>query len=111
VVWIKYKKEIHLAGRMFDIKSIQLEDGHYTFTGLYDDEETTLKKNLAGAMNPENKKTSHRLIDFFQRLQVIVTDTEPENFFACIFKSKTRVYQIHISENPFKRIPTPPPQC
>ncbi len=53
VVWMD-KHEIWVNNKMFDISSRSLENGTYTFTGLYDEDETKLvekEKNAAGENN------------------------------------------------------------
>jgi hypothetical protein len=42
VKWVDDDHEIMVDGYMFDIRTSKLENGVYTFTGLYDHEETAL---------------------------------------------------------------------
>jgi len=58
VIW-KDKHEIWVNEQMFDISSKKLENGVYTFTGLYDRDETLLvkqEKESSGKNALENKK-------------------------------------------------------
>ncbi|HEY0678810.1 MAG TPA: hypothetical protein VGD17_11025 [Chitinophagaceae bacterium] len=40
--WFKKNKEILVAGKMFDVKSITIRNNEYVVTGLYDEQETEL---------------------------------------------------------------------
>jgi hypothetical protein len=46
VHWIMNGKEIWINGRMFDIRSSHFQNGEYVFSGLYDEDETVLLKQL-----------------------------------------------------------------
>lgn len=65
--WVKPGKEIWLNNRMFDIKSSSNENGIYTFTGLYDDDETRLVKQLQ-INQQENSAGNKVLAQLFQLL-------------------------------------------
>lgn len=107
VIWVK-KHEIRIEGRMFDIKTKKLVDGYYTFTGLYDDEETMLEeqqKKTTGQHNEENKLLSH----FLKCLPHFFT--EPIDY-SYNTDTPSCIYYFLI-KNPvtlFQEIPTPPPQ-
>lgn len=45
--WVKKDKEILVAGRMFDVKSIKLAEGKYAVTGLYDDQEKSIRQIIS----------------------------------------------------------------
>ena len=63
IVWYNPGYEIIIEGKMFDIKSIHLEDGIYTISGLFDEDETELN-NLEedyASQEGNTKKTSHQI--------------------------------------------------
>lgn len=66
VVWMD-KHEIWVNNSMFDIHTKKLESGIYTFTGLYDKDETMLvemERNAAG----KNKEQNRLLVRLFKSL-------------------------------------------
>ncbi len=94
---------------MFDIHTKKLENGIYTFTGLYDDDETILvekERNAAGKNNEQNKL----LVQLFKCLPTFCNQhSETQNLL-----SKHDCYSPLISPIPisqFRKILTPPPQC
>lgn len=56
-VWLKKGKEILVNGKMFDVKSHQINGGKITFTGLYDDKEKELAATVKNAFT--TKKDSN----------------------------------------------------
>jgi hypothetical protein len=56
-VWLKKGKEILVNGKMFDVKSHQVNGTKITFTGLYDDKEKELAATVKNAFN--TKKDSN----------------------------------------------------
>jgi hypothetical protein len=107
VTWIK-KHEIRVNNRMFDIKTKKLENGVYTFTGLYDDEETKLteqEKNAAGKNNEQNKL----LAQFLKHLSLFFH--YPDDNFTLSIQDNN--FSFFIAKSPvflFREILTPPPQ-
>lgn len=69
VIWMD-DHEIWLNENMFDISSLKLENGLYTFTGLYDEEETILVKqrNQHSQKGREENKTLSLLFLCFQQV-------------------------------------------
>jgi hypothetical protein len=107
VVWID-KHEISINGQMFDIDSKKLENGIYTFTGLYDDDETELIKQQQGTTE-KDKQQNKLLAQFFKNLPVFC------NQYDLSFNPSLKSYSYMVlgSQNivePFQKIPTPPPQ-
>ncbi|MBP7316102.1 MAG: hypothetical protein KA968_12865, partial [Chitinophagaceae bacterium] len=63
VVWMD-KHEIWVNNSMFDIATKKLENGIYTFTGLYDEDETSLvekEKESSEKNNEQDKRLSQLL--------------------------------------------------
>lgn len=40
------KREIRTQGKMFDVKTCSVQNGHYIFTGIFDEKETAIKDIL-----------------------------------------------------------------
>ncbi len=108
VIWMD-KHEIWVNNSMFDIHTKKLEQGIYTFTGLYDEEETELvewERNAAA----KNKEQNKQLAQFLKSLPVFYTQPYEEpcptlqpDFFIS-FPSGIPLKQ-------FREIPTPPPRA
>jgi hypothetical protein len=108
VVWMD-KHEIWVNDRMFDIHSRSLVDGVYHFTGLYDEDETRLVKELqktTGKSNEDNRL----LTQFFKCLPNIFID----NHWHLSYPEKELLtmqgYIAAFADEPFRIIITPPPQ-
>lgn len=92
--WIKAEKEIWLNNRMFDIKSFCHKNGQYLVTGLYDDVETLLVKQVQKNQQQENNSSNKLLLRLLQLFPVsyeiptdeflaflVITRQFPENNF------------------------------
>lgn len=107
VTWMD-KHEIWVNNSMFDIHTKKLEHGIYTFTGLYDEDETILveqEKNAAGKNNEQSKllaKLFKCLPGFCNEHTEISTPLSGHNSFNSL------ISPLPISQ--FRKIPTPPPQ-
>jgi hypothetical protein len=108
VVWMD-KHEIWVNEHMFDIHSKKLENGIYTFTGLYDEEETLLVKkerNVTEKNEEENKILTlvfKCLQDFFYDHSNEIYDiSDPRHSYVSLISSRLI--------SPFMEIFTPPPQ-
>ena len=72
VVWMD-DHEIWVNEHMFDIHTKKLENGIYTFTGLYDEEETNLVKKHKDTTEKNNEE-NQLLSSLFQLLQSAFID-------------------------------------
>jgi hypothetical protein len=107
VIWMD-KHEIWVNQSMFDIRSKKLENGVYTFTGMYDREETLLvlqEKKAAGQTNEDNKLLSQ----FFKSLPEFCVAHE-ETFDPAALNDPYKNYLTFAPADPFREIITPPPQ-
>ena len=111
VYWIKNKKEILVDGKMFDIKSFSLKNDQYEFTGLFDDEETALVKQLENNTRQNNQSGNRLLAQFFQWLSSVYSDKHSD--FSITTAMVTLPYHPILSyiSSPFKTILTPPPRA
>lgn len=107
VTWMD-KHEIWVNNSMFDIHTKKIEHGIYTFTGLYDDDETELvekERNAAGKNNEQNKL----LAQLFKCLPAFCNQ-QSETYFLL---PEHNTYSSLVSATPinqFREILTPPPQ-
>lgn len=108
--WAKEGKEIWVQGKMFDIKSITHQNGMTTFQGLYDDDETNLKKNFNTGWKKKMAEENMLLGLFFQCQQGIYFNSVTDILFL-----PGRLQYVVLLNSPkllsqFKPILTPPPQ-
>ncbi|MBL0304944.1 MAG: hypothetical protein IPQ25_02605 [Chitinophagaceae bacterium] len=107
VIWMD-KHEIWVNNSMFDIHTKNLDTGIYTFTGLYDEEETMLVEKERTAAGENNDQTK-LLAQLFKCLPVFCnqdTDIVDLNF-------QYNSYNQIVHPNPiyqFREILTPPPK-
>ena len=107
VIWMD-KHEIWVYNSMFDIQTKKLENGIYTFTGLYDEEETILverERKETGKADEKNKL----LARLFKSLPVFCDQQHESDHLL----SKHDNYWSWLSSratNPFREIVIPPPR-
>jgi hypothetical protein len=110
VQWVKQGKEIWVQDKMFDIKSFREKNGQVTFTGLFDEEETALNKQVEKDFNQKNESGNRLLTHLFQWLQAVypcgINDpvTAPVNK-----KQELTFYTFHIP-SVYTKILVPPPR-
>ncbi len=108
VVWMD-KHEIWINEQMFDIASVQIRDGIYTFTGMYDSEETEVVKKQ---MQPtQTGKEQQQLLGHILKL-ILAPCIHPE-----VFQGNTNISVPVLSPHwtaslmrTLKEIATPPPR-
>lgn len=111
VMWVKYKKEIRVDGKMFDVKSFSVENDQYHFTGLFDEEETSLNNYLEKNTEQRNERSNRILASLLQLLQSVypgdsndpIMQEENSPDYCCLVLSNM--------PSPIKNILTPPPQA
>jgi hypothetical protein len=108
VVWMD-NHEIWVNEHMFDIHIKKLENGVYTFTGLYDEQETNLVKKHKDTTEKNNEE-NQVLSSLFQLLEsAFIEDEANSPITALIVTEYSPLILLHIS-TPSKNILTPPPQ-
>lgn len=108
VIWMD-KHEIWINERMFDIHSSNLENEIYTFTGLYDEDETRLMKQR-DETNEKNNEENKLLSQLLKWLQSTYRNNEDEAF---IFPHYSKKFNSFITSSLiylFGKVPTPPPR-
>ena len=108
VVWMD-DHEIWVNEHMFDIHTKKLENGNYTFTGLYDEEETNLVKKHKDTTE-KNSEENQLLSSLFQLLQTSFIEDETNSPVTGITINKYSLFTLQHISVPVKNILTPPPQ-
>lgn len=109
VKWLDEGKEISVNGRMFDIRSMYRHDHHVTFTGLFDDEETSLLKNIQHQEQKEKSQGTKLLAKLFQLSSTLTTAVHEE--IVCPVVTTGRYNNFIPSLNSvYSKVITPPPQ-
>ena len=109
VVWMD-GHEIWVNEHMFDIHTKKLENGIYTFTGLYDEEETNLVKKHKDTTE-KNSEESQLLSSLFQLLQSSFIENEANSLIPDLIIAEYRPLILHNISSPYINILTPPPQA
>jgi hypothetical protein len=107
VIWMD-KYEIWVNNSMFDIRTRELENGIYTFTGLYDAAETLLVKQERNAAG-ETQEEDTLLSQLFKSLPEFCG----QHKYCFDLLSRRDLYNPYITTPPpppFREILTPPPQ-
>jgi hypothetical protein len=72
--WYEENREILIDGKMFDVKSIQLIEGIYEVTGLFDEMETELNAMLED-LHKDAKNTQDKTFNIFQVCLGLISET------------------------------------
>lgn len=108
VTWID-KHEIWVNEKMFDIHSRSLENGVYTFTGLYDEQETLLVNQHMNATGKDLKENK-LLTQLFKCLHTLYYESVPETSAPISMPPFSYAYFTQTPIKQFRDILTPPPQ-
>src|SRR5687768_4995005 len=108
VVWMD-DHEIWVNEHMFDIHTKKLESGIYTFTGLYDEQETDLVNKHKGTTE-KNTEESRLLSSLFQLLQSAFIKDQATSLPEDRIITEYRPLILQNISSPFINIITPPPQ-
>lgn len=111
IQWVKSGKEILVDGKMFDVKSFSSENGQFKLTGLFDQEETALVKQLENNGKKSNETGSQLLTNLFQWLQSIYPNDIDEPLLANQSDGINPGFISFQLIAPCKTILTPPPQA
>jgi hypothetical protein len=110
VHWASSEKEIRIGNELFDVKYYTIENGKIHFTGLYDQEETSIEEQLSHANTQESENRSLvltqllNLLDclYFSQVSNVLKETKPGIIYTVLPQS--------ILPYAFRTILTPPPQ-
>ena len=110
LVWVKYKKEIRVHDRLFDVKTIQLKDDRYYCTGLFDDDETLLNTFFTKAYEQPNDRKTPLVSQLFKLLHCLYPGGAAEEFAIWDLTEPCYLSFNTILISPSAEVPTPPPQ-
>ena len=112
VVWLEKNKEILVAGKPFDIKTITRSGNNITFSGLFDFRDKVLKNQLEAYQNSKDRSASESnsflLLLFANYYQV----AEPINLNAPVLVNKEKEWQKYQDKihSLYLEILIPPPR-
>ena len=111
--WYEEDRELMIGGRMFDVKSIDLEDGMARVTGFFDDLETELNRTLedTGGSGQPLATSGWRLFQSCLGILGIPTDSQHLQERPPDKGAKTIPIEPSFTlSGGHRRIPIPPPQ-
>ncbi len=108
VKWMD-RHEIMVNGYMFDISTMKLENGTYTFTGLFDKEETELVKKHREHQDQKENAGAALVVSLLATPALSFSQAEPTPFNYSV--SDPYPFFNHTFGNaPYLDLITPPPQ-
>lgn len=111
ICWSKKGREIVINNRLFDLKKFKQDDTEIIVTGVFDDEETFLEKEINGLWQEQQSRQSLILLKYFQ---VLSQTYFPQNIFHIReIPGIQKIYRQEVFSDYkriFLKIPTPPPQ-
>ncbi len=110
IEWEKKGKEIHLQGKMFDIKTQVIKNGVATFTGLFDEDETALKNKLNENCDRKSAGNNQLLIHFLQSLKGLSIVYVEGNLYSCLLTPHVSLFLTPTLPFRDQTVLTPPPQ-
>lgn len=94
IIWIKKNKECLIGNVLFDVKKITYHQQFAKLTGLYDFEETALKKQFS--KNENGKESSSNLI-------TIIYKVIHETFYSSISEFEITLIHVKDCSNEFRK--------
>ncbi len=113
VKWVKKNKEVEIYGRLFDVKHYLINGNKITLTGLYDEEEHELKKDLAKLMKEEKDGSSPNnqlVVKFNLFIAFIPNNIFDAQQFTALNKISSALYSEQLRHQ-YIVVATPPPNC
>jgi len=112
IKWFKPGKEIVVDGKMFDVKSVDYrDDGTVIFTGLFDEEETLLVKQLQQKQQDKNTKEKIQSVLLLQLAQILPEENPTGESNRQIISANPFAVYTSLLSKAYTTIPTPPPQA
>lgn len=112
IQWIKPGKECMIAGEMFDVKQIKQEGNVLVLTGLFDEQEQQIRKQLQAQTKQQqnNNKQQMKWSKMLQLLAVIHAGVAVDMSPVLYNNQETTDYFTLCYNSPFQTIPSPPPK-
>ena len=107
--WYKKGKEIRIGKNLFDVKSIKEENGLFIITGIYDEQEDLLHKQLEQSQNKEENSSQNMLCNFFFHAYYSIPLSHSIEPLPSKIKSDYPGFCLAVLLSPAKKIPSPPP--
>ena len=109
--WYKKGKEIRIGKNLFDVKSINEENGLFIITGLYDLQEDELNELLEKMQNKQKNSSQNKLCNFFFHAYFSIPLSHIIEPLASKIKSDYPGFHLAVLLSPAKKIPSPPPNA
>ncbi|MBY0476874.1 MAG: hypothetical protein K2Q24_04455 [Chitinophagaceae bacterium] len=110
VNWVKYKKECIINGDMFDVKQLKVTGDELLLTGLFDEKEKEIKKQLEDFT--KNQQQADAMQQFVKLFSVLFYNTSyiktPAPAYVIMNQPESFVPSIYTS--PYLGYTTPPPK-
>jgi len=107
--WYKKGKEIRIGKHLFDVKSIKEENGVLVITGLYDEQEDLLHKQLEQTQNKQENSSQNKLCNFFFHAYYSIPSSQTTELLASEIKNDFSAFYLAALLSPAKKITSPPP--
>ncbi|MEN9570785.1 MAG: hypothetical protein RL172_2016 [Bacteroidota bacterium] len=111
LIWVKKNKEILLQGKMFDVKTLHLQNDTAIITGIYDTAEDIIKARILALKKSNNNNSSSPIYPALVQLfspAILTMHTSPGVPTFFLVKQYSPAVPLFYS-NPSLSIPTPPP--
>ena len=108
--WTEFGKELLLNGKLFDVKDYYQSTNEIKVTGMFDDEEMSLEKQIDDSWR-QNQGQNNFLVKCFQLLSegyLQHDNFHPQGY--ALIRKKYLIQQFGIENKIFIEIPSPPPQ-
>ena len=110
IKWEEKDREIWVDGKLFDIKTSHSENGSTTFTGLYDYEETEIKKLLQENLDRNSRNDDQILAQLITSFQQLFFEENSLSISTIVLPGTPNAEYNTRLPFPFTDISTPPPQ-
>jgi hypothetical protein len=111
LIWVKKNKEVLINGKLFDVKSYSTIHDKIFLTGLYDEEEETLKKDYANRLQSDKNQSTpiNELVLKFVFAYPIVEQNNGKSRLVASNKETNYHCFSQDSINQYLSVSTPPP--
>lgn len=110
--WIEQGKELLINGRMFDVKHIiRQNNGKVILTGLFDNDETNLVKEIRTQQEKSRSEDYAQLVSLLQIVQVLPPDTNSSDIPVARTEPAGCPHKMNFLHSAYIGVSTPPPRC
>ena len=108
LVWVKKGKEIRIGNHLFDIKSIEENNGVCEIKGLYDEDEDLLHEQLSQSQHNADPQSQKSLLNFLFQPYTVSENIFPGIYNSIITSEYSSYFSLHLP-SPSSELLTPPP--